>query len=82
MTKRLRHLLFAVGCGGFLNVSDGRAAEYASTTYPLGGLAFGAGITPPPGVYVTDAVSFYTASIGGNFNFGGRTFNAGVKVDD
>jgi hypothetical protein len=40
------------------------AAEYAFTTYPLGSLSFGAGITPPPVVYVTDAVSFYNGSIG------------------
>jgi hypothetical protein len=32
-----------------------RAAGYAFTTYPLGSLAFGVGITPPPGAYVTDA---------------------------
>jgi len=59
---------------------DVKAAEYGFTTYPLGSLSFGAGITPPPGVYVTDAVSYYDGSIGGNFNFGGRAFNAGVNA--
>ena len=44
-------------------------------------LAFGAGITPPPGTYVTNAISFYSGNIGGTFDFGGRTFNAGVKAD-
>ena len=62
-------------------VSEGNAAEYAFTSYPLGVLAFGAGITPPPGIYVTDAISFYSGNVGGNFDFGGRTFNAGVKAD-
>jgi hypothetical protein len=59
---------------------EGQTAEYGFTTYPLGGLAFGAGITPPPGVYVTDVTSFYDGTIGGNFNFGGRTFDAGVRA--
>ena len=57
------------------------AAEYAFTAYPLGSLSFGAGITPPAGTYVTDAISFYTGTIAGQFDFGGRTFNAGVKAD-
>ncbi|MGA7324926.1 MAG: transporter [Rhodomicrobium sp.] len=60
--------------------SKGHADEYGFTTYPLGSLSFGAGITPPPGVYVTEAVSYYDGSIGGNFSFGGRTFNAGVNA--
>ncbi len=72
---------FALGIALCSEVSECSAAEYAFTTYPLGILAFGAGITPPPGFYVTDAVSFYTGSIGGNFDFGGRTFNAGVKAN-
>jgi hypothetical protein len=60
--------------------SKSHAAEYGFTTYPLGSLSFGAGITPPPGVYVTDAISYYDASIGRNFNFGGRAFDAGVNA--
>ena len=62
-------------------VSEGNAAEDAFTSYPLGVLAFGAGITPPPGIYVTDAISFFSGNVGGNFDFGGRTFNSGVKAD-
>lgn len=58
-----------------------RAAEYAFTTYPLGSLSFGAGITPPPGVYVTDSISFFSGSIGGNIDIGGRVFNAGAKAN-
>jgi hypothetical protein len=65
----------------FADASEGLAAEYAFTTYPLGSLSFGAGITPPPGVYVTDAISFYTGSISGNIDIGGRVFNAGAKAD-
>ena len=71
----------ALTCGLLASAPASRAAEYAFTTYPLGVLAFGAGITPPPGVYVTDAISVYSGVIGGNFDFGGRNFNAGVKAD-
>ncbi len=68
-------------CIAFCPLSqETHAAEYAFTTYPLGSDAFGAGIAPPPGIYFTDAISFYNGSIGGSFDFGGRTFNAGVDA--
>ena len=74
---------FFIASGAFLCsvVSEASAAEYAFTTYPLGTLAFGAGVTPLPGFYVTEAVSFYEGSVGGNFDFGERVFNAGVKAN-
>jgi len=80
-SKKIACLAIASGVALCSAVSESSAAEYAFTTYPLGSLAFGAGITPPPGIYITDAVSFYTGLIGGNLDFGGRTFNAGVKAD-
>jgi hypothetical protein len=79
---RLRAIsALALTCGLLASAPASRAAEYAFTTYPLGVLSFGAGITPPPGVYVTDAISFYSGKVGGNFDFGGRIFDAGVKAD-
>ena len=57
------------------------ATEYAFSTYGLGGNAFGAGATPPPGTYVTEATAFYSASIGTTVSFGGVTLNPGAKVD-
>ncbi len=71
----------ALTCGLLASAPGSHAAEYAFTSYPLGVLAFGAGITPPPGTYVTNAISFYSGNIGGTFDFGGRIFNAGVKAD-
>ncbi|MGB7913777.1 MAG: transporter, partial [Rhodomicrobium sp.] len=66
---RLRAIsALALTCALFASAPSSRAAEYAFTSYPLGVLAFGAGITPPPGTYVTDAVSFYSGRIGGNFD--------------
>ena len=44
--------------------SNASATEYALSTYGLGGNAFGAGTTPPPGTYVTEATAFYNGNIG------------------
>jgi hypothetical protein len=62
--KRIMSIAIASSLALCSAVSEGNAAEYAFTTYPLGTLAFGAGITPLPGFYVTEAVSFYSASTG------------------
>ena len=58
-----------------------KAAEYTFTTYGLGGTAFGAGVTPPAGTYVSTGASFYRGSISGNINIGGVVFNAGAKAE-
>ncbi len=71
----------ALSCGLFANPPGSQAAEYAFTTYPLGSQAFGAGITPPPGTYVTDSISYFTGTIGGNIELGGLVFNAGAKAE-
>jgi hypothetical protein len=71
----------ALTCGLVGNAPSSQAAEYGFTTYPLGSAAFGAGITPPPGTYVTDSISYFTGSIGGNIDIGGIVFNGGAKVE-
>jgi hypothetical protein len=81
MRRNIAYRTLAIGVALHLAPAEVSAAEYGFTAYPLGSLSFGAGVTPPPGVYVTDAISFYTGTIGGNFDFGGRTFNAGVKAN-
>jgi hypothetical protein len=58
-----------------------QAVEYAISTYALGESAFSAGVTPPPGTYVTAVTGFYSGEIGTNVSFGGATLNAGAKVD-
>ena len=70
-------LAFSLLCLG----SRGDAAEYAFSTYPLGSLAYGAGVTPPPGAYVTDTISYLSGSIGGDINIGGVVFTAGSKTE-
>ena len=70
----------ALTCGLLASAPASRAAEYAFTTYPLGSEAFGAGVTPPPGIYVTDSISYFTGSVGGNIQLGGLVFDAGAKA--
>jgi hypothetical protein len=80
---RTRHpVLLALAAGGMLIASgmQSDATEYAFSTYGLGGAAFGAGVTPPPGTYVTEATSFYSANIGATVSFGGITLNPGARV--
>ena len=70
-----------VGCLLLPAASVANAAEYAFTSYGLGGNAFGAGVTPPPGTYVTTLAGFYSGKIGRTLDFGGVVLNAGVNVD-
>jgi len=58
-----------------------RAAEYGFSSYSLGGNAFGAGATPPPGTYVTAVTGFYSGSIDVTVNFDNVTLGAGAKVN-
>ncbi len=58
-----------------------KATEYAFSSYGLGGSAFGAGATPPPGTYITFVSGYYTGDIKGSINIGGIVFNAGAKAD-
>src|SRR5262245_33495585 len=68
-------LAFICLCG------EGKASEYAFSTYGLGESAFGAGVTPPPGTYVTAVAGFYSGDIGSSATFGGVTINAGASVE-
>ena len=65
-----------------LVVPAGRAtaAEYGFSSYGLGGAAFGAGATPPPGTYLTAVSAYYSGKIGGTVNFDDVVINAGARV--
>lgn len=81
---RKRHRLFPVllaGCYFGLGPSGLHATETGFSTYGLGGYAFGAGATPPPGTYISTAVGFYTGRIEGNVTIGRLVFDIGMKVD-
>jgi hypothetical protein len=81
---RTRHLFLQAAIAGWLGLMgspDARATEYAFSTYGLGSMAFGAGITPPAGIYGSAATSFYSAKIGATVDFGRVVINSGAKVD-
>ena len=80
-SRRFAISALALTCCLVAYAPSSQAAEYGFTTYPLGSQAFGAGITPPPGTYVTDSISYFTGSIGGNIDIGGLVFNAGAKAE-
>jgi hypothetical protein len=61
--------------------TEARATEYAFSTYALGQSAFAAGVTPPPGTYVTSATGFYSADIGSPVEFGRVVINPNAKVE-
>jgi hypothetical protein len=63
-------LVTVAGCLSFETIAEAKAAEYGFSSYGLGQTAFGAGVTPPPGTYVTTAIGFYDAKIGTTVEFG------------
>jgi hypothetical protein len=70
------------GCLSFGVALEAKAAEYGFSTFALGQNAFSAGVTPPPGTYVTAATGLYTGDIGRTVTFGnGVTLGAGATVD-
>jgi hypothetical protein len=78
-----QHILRGVAVGFLLSpaAAVANATGYAFSSYGLGGNAFGAGVTPPPGTYVTSASAFYSGKIGRTLDFGGVVLNAGVNFD-
>lgn len=56
-------------------------AEAGFSGYGLGGAAFGAGQTPPPGTYVSFVAGYYAAEIEGAVTIGGELFELGLEVD-
>ena len=80
-TSRLAHGILLTGALLVAIKSEGQAAEYAFSSYGLGSVAFAAGLTPPPGIYVTTAVGVYNADIGKPVRFGGVTINAGAELE-
>jgi hypothetical protein len=58
-----------------------QAAESGFSGYGLGAAAFAAGVTPPPGTYVTTVAGYYSADIGGALTIGGVLFQLGLDVE-
>src|SRR5262249_54921119 len=80
MRKQCLPLLFAASVLSAVP-STAEAAESAFGSFGLGGNAFSAGITPPPGTYISTVVGFYHGEISGTLPFQGLVLNAGAKID-
>lgn len=76
LTLRAFSVLSVIGAA----TAGAHAAEYGFSSYGLGGNAFGAGATPPPGIYVTSVAGFYSGKIDVTVNFDNFTLAAGAKV--
>jgi hypothetical protein len=61
-------------------IPGAHADEFGFSTYGLGGAAFGAGVTPPPGTYITSVSGYYQGKIHAPITFGNVTLEAGAKV--
>ena len=63
-----------------VGVGSASADEFAFSSYGLGGAAFGAGVTPPAGTYVTLVSAYYEGEIDGPVTIGGRVINVGMAA--
>ena len=78
---RARLLLLPIIVGVLLTAHpQAKASEYGFSTYGLGAAAFGAGVTPPAGTYVTNSYAYYQGDLNATISFGGVTVNAGADV--
>ncbi len=64
-----------------VSAREAAADEFAFSSYGLGGSAFGAGATPPPGTYVTFVTGYYQGEIKGPVTLGNALLDVGLKVD-
>jgi hypothetical protein len=60
--------------------SETKADEFGFSSYGLGGAAFGAGVTPPPGTYITTVSGYYEGKINAPVTLGGVTLDIGSRV--
>ena len=68
---RPRHFFIRLATCGFAALAaPAGAVESGFNIYPVGSLTFGAGQTPPPGLYISPFIGYYEGSIGGNVNIG------------
>jgi hypothetical protein len=73
--------VLAVMLSTALSAENAHADEFAFSSYGLGGAAFGAGVTPPAGTYVTLVSGYYEGDINGPVTIGGRVINVGMGVE-
>lgn len=57
-----------------------QADEFAFSSYGLGGAAFAAGVTPPPGTYISFVAGYYAGDIRGAITIGDVVLGAGARA--
>ncbi len=78
---RITLLTTVFGCLSLGTGPEAQAAEYALSTYALGQNGFGAGVTPPAGLYMSTIGGVYSAGVGRAIEFGGVPIAAGAHLD-
>ena len=63
-----------------LSASQAYAAESAFSSYGLGTSAFSAGVTPPPGTYVSGGLAYIRGDIDGSLTFGGVAIDVAMQI--
>ena len=81
LVRPRRPALFLVACLILpVSASQAFAAESAFSSYGLGTSAFSAGVTPPPGAYVSGGLAYIRGDIDGALTFGGIEIDAAMQI--
>ncbi|CAA2143073.1 transporter [Hyphomicrobium sp. ghe19] len=72
--------ILALGVTLLHPMSQADAEEFGFSSYGLGGAAFGAGATPPPGTYLTTVSGYYQAKINAPVTLGNVELQVGSKL--
>jgi hypothetical protein len=72
--------LLAAGLLVLTPASQAFAAESAFSSYALGTSAFTAGLTPPPGTYLSAGLGYITGDFNGALTFGGVEIDVAMEI--
>src|SRR5262245_49297551 len=78
--RPLTGLLLLAAVGSWVSASTAFAAESAFSSYGLGTSAFTAGVTPPPGAYVSGGLAVIRGDINGALTFGGIEIDVAMEI--
>src|SRR5262245_28723154 len=78
--RSLMGLMLLAAVGAWVPASPACAAEGAFSAYGLGTSAFTAGVTPPPGTYVSGGLAVIRGDINGALTFGGIEIDVAMEI--
>jgi hypothetical protein len=78
--RPLTGLVLLAAVGSWAPASPAFAAESAFSSYGLGTSAFTAGVTPPPGAYVSGGLAVIRGDIDGALTFGGIEIDVAMEI--